>query len=218
VILTTTRWGDNRDGHDEARETWLHENVWDPLLRMGASQQRYHGTPDSALGIVQGLLAGSKVVLDIQKEIVDEGKALGETSAGTLVTGNLEDLQAQLQKSLDEIHYLRRQLSGSDEVGRIRIDQRFANDQERMKQAKAAEKLLEERLREEIRAEIEAEVRAQLEVTQQKKVQQGKSSRYQKVETVAKVASSVITVAVAVISALFGLDPGLADVVRGWFQ
>jgi hypothetical protein len=87
-----------------------------------------------------------------------------------------------------------------------------------MKQAKAAEKLLEERLREEIRAEIEAEVRAQLEVTQQKKVQQGKSSRYQKVETVAKVASSVITVAVAVISALFGLDPGLADVVRGWFQ
>lgn len=216
VILTTTRWGENRDGHDEARETYLLEDVWDPLLRMRAGKQRYHGTPDSAIGIVQDLLGRDEVLLDIQKEIFD-GRELGKTSAGTLVTDNLEELQVELEKSLHEIDRLRRQLSNNDEAGRIRTDRQFANEQERMNQAKAAEKLLEERLREEIRAEIRAEFEAGLKEAGLK-AQQAKRSRSEKAQTAAKIASSVITAAVAIISGIFGLDPSLAEAVRGWFQ
>jgi hypothetical protein len=211
VILTTTRWGENRDGRDEERETYLLEHVWDPLLRMRAGNQRYHGTPDSAIGIVQDLLGRDEVLLDIQKEIFD-GRELGKTSAGTLVTDNLEELQVELEKSLHEIDRLRRQLSSNDEVGRIRTDRQFANEQERMNQAKAAEKLLEERLREEIRAEIRAEIEAE------RKAQQAKHSRSEKAQTAARIASSFITVAVAIISGIFGLDPSLAEAVRGWFS
>lgn len=214
VILTTTRWGENRDGHDEERETYLLEDVWDPLLRMRAGKQRYHGTPDSAIGIVQDLLGRDEVLLDIQKEIFD-GRELGKTSAGALVTGNLEELQVELEKSLREIDRLRRQLSNNDEAGRIRTDRQFTNEQERMNQAKAAEKLLKERLREEIQEEIRVKIRAEIEA--ELKAQQAKPSRSEKAQTAARIASSVITAAVAIISGIFGLDPSLAEAVRGWF-
>jgi hypothetical protein len=215
VILTTTRWGENHDGRDEERETHLLEHIWNPLLRMRAGKQRYYGTPDSAIGIVQDLLGRDEVLLDIQKEIFD-GRELGKTSAGILVTDNLEELQVELEKSLREIDRLRRQLSNNDEVGRIRTDKQFANEQERMNQAKAAEKLLEERLREKIRAEIRAEFEAKFEA--KPKAQQTKRSRSEKAQTAAKIASSFITAAVAIISGIFGLDPSLAETVSGWFS
>jgi hypothetical protein len=215
VILTTTRWGENRDGHDEERETYLLEHVWDPLLRMRAGKQRYHGTPDSAIGIVQDLLGHGEVVLDIQKEIVEEGRALGKTSAGTLVTDNLEELQAELEKRLHEIDRLRRELSNNDEAGRIRTDKQFANEQERMNQAKAAEKLLEEKLREKIREEIEEKIRAEIEA--ELKEQLAKRSRSEKAQAGARIAISIISAAVSIILGIFGLDPSLAEAVRSWF-
>jgi F0F1-type ATP synthase membrane subunit b/b' len=203
VVLTTTRWGDNPDNRDEERETFLQDKAWSLILSNGARMQRYHGTRDSALAIVRDVLRQADVVLDIQDEIVKQGKRLNETNAGALVSGNLEVLQDELKKSLAEIDRLRQELTKAD---RIRADRQYAEEAARLYQAQAAEELLKKRLRDELKAEVEAELEASK-----------KETRNKKFKTAAKVVTTAATLAVSIVLMVFGFDPSFAANIGGWF-
>jgi hypothetical protein len=203
VVLATTRWGEVDEQVGIKREKELRESHWFYLLNKGARMQRYYGTKDSAVGIVAELLGKSDVVLDIQKQIVDEGKVLGKTSAGTLVSDNLVHLQAELMESLEEIEKLRRDLSEADEAMKIRTEEDLKQERKKLEQAHAAEA----KLREDIRAEVLAE----LEGAAQKARKNGRG------RSAAKVIVPIVSVAVTILSAVFGFDPSLADAVSGWF-
>jgi hypothetical protein len=207
VVLTTTRWGDNPDNRDEERETFLQDKPWSLILSNGARMQRYHGTRDSALAIVRDVLRQADVVLDIQDEIVKQGKRLNETNAGALVSGNLEVLQDELKKSLAEINRLRQELTKAD---RIRADRQYAEEAARLLQAQAADELLKKRLRDEIKAEVEAEFEAV-------RIARKKETRNKKLKTAAKVVTTAVTLAVSIVSMVFGFDPSYAATIGSWF-
>lgn len=117
VMLVTTMWDLVRKEEGEARETELlgMEDFWGWMMEKGSSFDRHYNTEDSAQKIVHKLANRSTngVVVDLQRQLVDEKRTLGETSAGREVESELlkqkerwkqerreieEDLQAAIQR------------------------------------------------------------------------------------------------------------------------
>jgi hypothetical protein len=90
VLLVTSRW----DGVDlsvgAGRERQLKTKFWAYMIGHGSNMSRFYGDRPSAIGLVSQLLCRDKVVLKLQKELVDEGKSLDSTAAGAYVSDNLE--------------------------------------------------------------------------------------------------------------------------------
>jgi len=114
VLLVTSRW----DGIDEVRgadrERQLKEKFWAYMVDRGSNICRFYGDRDSAISLVSQLLVRDKVVLQLQKELIDEGKDLNATVAGSYVEDNLEMLKRQVKEELASIERLKGDLLESD--------------------------------------------------------------------------------------------------------
>ncbi|KAI6113564.1 P-loop containing nucleoside triphosphate hydrolase protein [Pisolithus croceorrhizus] len=84
VRLVTTMWDVADKLEADEMEGMLKETQWQPLIQAGAQPQRFNNTSESAWNIVEGLGNTTKTLL-IQKELVDMGKAMGDTTAGRSV-------------------------------------------------------------------------------------------------------------------------------------
>ncbi|KAJ5273274.1 hypothetical protein N7478_008399 [Penicillium angulare] len=90
VFLVTTMWGSSKDEQCEAalRESRLltTRQFWGRFSEQGSQTKRWRGDEWSALSIVDALISlgdeGGYKPLLIQRELVDEGKPLKETTAG----------------------------------------------------------------------------------------------------------------------------------------
>ncbi|KAJ9626206.1 hypothetical protein H2203_003838 [Taxawa tesnikishii (nom. ined.)] len=115
VIVATTRWGlAAKAGEGELcleREDQLRTDAqfWAPMIKRGARMSRFQDTRESALQLLLSLANQQPVVLQIQKELVDEDKNLIDTAAGTTVNEEAVRLEqkykdelAQIQKEMDE--------------------------------------------------------------------------------------------------------------------
>ncbi|KAF8891141.1 P-loop containing nucleoside triphosphate hydrolase protein [Gymnopilus junonius] len=86
VVLGTTKWSKVTEGRGLEREKELKERYWGPLIAMGSTVEKFDGKRESASRIVENILdrIGSPgIVLDIQRELVEEKKDVSETGAGT---------------------------------------------------------------------------------------------------------------------------------------
>ncbi|KAI6009962.1 hypothetical protein EDC04DRAFT_2581317, partial [Pisolithus marmoratus] len=86
VRLVTTMW-DEREGEsdtsaEENMENRLKQEQWRSLIDKGAMCARFFNTSKSAWDIVQGLEVKRKASLLLQRELVDMGKSLKQTTAG----------------------------------------------------------------------------------------------------------------------------------------
>ncbi len=98
VVLVTTMWnmlGQSADSYDSGvrRENELKTNdhFWGLMEKRGSRIVRHDGDAESALSIVSLLVDKKKRCppLDIQRQMVDEGKPLDETAAGQVVQKEL---------------------------------------------------------------------------------------------------------------------------------
>ncbi|KAF5240336.1 hypothetical protein FANTH_9596 [Fusarium anthophilum] len=98
VILVTTMWNILRpEDHRRAvqREQELVTSFWSSMIDNGSIVAQFKGTPRSAYPLIHQLADQQSVVLDIQKEIVDENRSILETATGmTLVEQLREDHDA----------------------------------------------------------------------------------------------------------------------------
>ena len=103
VLLTTTHWSGVTPEEGERREKELREteNFWKGLLERGASLGRYDGDRQSGLELLRKLAPLEPRALDIQSEIVDQGKKLADTSAGRCVKEECFELEKILGKTLE---------------------------------------------------------------------------------------------------------------------
>lgn len=97
VVLVTTMWNKLRD--EDLGEAWDHEQelvnkYWRPLRKNGASLAQFDGSKDAAFALVWQLAGKRSVVLDIQREILDEGQDIRHTAAGSLLM-KTEEAQRQ---------------------------------------------------------------------------------------------------------------------------
>lgn len=108
VILGTTRWDavDEETGVKCERE--LRERFGDTLLHHGSKMFRHMGTHDSAMQIMVHMMRlQHHAVLDIQRQMIDEGHTLEYTSAGRslllILDSQKEDQERQLRLAPDSI-------------------------------------------------------------------------------------------------------------------
>ncbi|KAH7258065.1 P-loop containing nucleoside triphosphate hydrolase protein [Fusarium tricinctum] len=93
VILVTTMWNTLRpEGRQRAvqREQELLNNFWSSMIDKGSYVAQFNGTPESAYPLIFQLADQKSVVLEIQKEIVDEDRSIIETATGRTLVQQLE--------------------------------------------------------------------------------------------------------------------------------
>ena len=82
MVLVANTWGVNSQGISEVRERELFDYFFKPALDKGAQIVRHHNTVQSAHDIIWRVVKNHPVVLQIQRELVDEGKNIIDTAAG----------------------------------------------------------------------------------------------------------------------------------------
>ncbi|KAK0917558.1 hypothetical protein LTR29_018323, partial [Friedmanniomyces endolithicus] len=93
---------------------------------------RYHGDEDSAVAIASQLLNNSTIVLELQRELVDESKKLSDTAAGSFVNDNIEELKQKYEAELQTLEQLRQALIDSDREMKRQLQEEFANEKRKL--------------------------------------------------------------------------------------
>jgi hypothetical protein len=123
VIIVTNRWGEVDPQVGEAREAELmREDIFfKPVLDKGAQMARHDNTVPSAERIIRIILNNDPLPLQIQRELVDEGKDISETSAGEELN---RELSAQIKKYKEEMRALKEEMRQAmkDEDGETRTE------------------------------------------------------------------------------------------------
>jgi hypothetical protein len=161
VLLVTTRWSEVDSVLGAKREKELREQFWAYMIGNGSHMARFHGDTDSAISLLSQLLSKEAVVMDIQRQLVDEGKKLNETSAGAMVDGGLEKVKAKYQQELKDLESLRNSLLESDREMKRQIQKDWAVEQARLS------KLHDEQVS--LQIDVAEEVRQQIHMTKTKK-------------------------------------------------
>ncbi|KAH6980885.1 P-loop containing nucleoside triphosphate hydrolase protein [Ilyonectria sp. MPI-CAGE-AT-0026] len=137
VILVTTMWNQLRDedrGKALRREQELLDRYWAPMEEKGSYVAQFDGTSDSAYALVFQLAGKDSVVLDVQREIIDEDRTVLATSVGSDLLRRLQDdgeayrleaaeLESRLQRAMeaepkdkDLIRHLREEKSDVEKI------------------------------------------------------------------------------------------------------
>jgi hypothetical protein len=81
VILTTTNWDRVPDELGSKREAQLMSEFWEPMISHGSQVARFQpSTYESAWDIIDRLDTNTRPVLQMQDEMVNQGKKLHETT------------------------------------------------------------------------------------------------------------------------------------------
>lgn len=179
VVLVTNMWGAVSREVGKAREKELSGDFFKPAIKAGAQIIRHHDTTKSAHNIVRKIMKNRLVVLQIQRELVDEHKNIVDTAAGEAVNRELneqirrhqtelKELQEEMQALKEKDEETRRELEGQASKAREQME-KIKKDSEGMALGYAAEKMrMEAKMREmeQEREQADAE-RARLERTVQ---------------------------------------------------
>ena len=104
VILLTTMWSELKDeGKGFERERELRADFWTTMERRGSTIRQFDGSKSMAEGFIIKMLRKPEIVLDIQEELVDQGKRLDQTKAGQLMVPQLDNEIIDSEQKLYEI-------------------------------------------------------------------------------------------------------------------
>lgn len=193
VLLVTTRWSEVDEETGSMRERQLKENFWAYMLHRGSHKSRFHGDRDSAIALVSQLLNKDTIVLDIQRQLVDEGKKLNETTAGSYVNNNIEDGKKKYQQELEALEKLKRELLEEDRAMKRQIQQDWAREQARLKQLQEQQVSLQKPVAEEVQQEIK-----------------------KKRSTLSRLLPFVPSV-ISLLGSFVGIPPGTVEIFSTWF-
>ncbi|KAJ4312841.1 hypothetical protein N0V84_009735 [Fusarium piperis] len=101
VILATTHWDLEIPEVGQRREEELKVKFWKDLIDNGARVVRFMGNQKSGLELLDMLVEKRRVVLDIQREVVDENRNLVDTGAGQVLNQELRKLRQEYEGKLD---------------------------------------------------------------------------------------------------------------------
>ena len=124
----------------EARSYRLYRNLFKTVIYKGARMVRHHNTVESAHDVVRMLAANRPMVLQIQRELVDEGKRIVDTAAGEVINrepdGQTRRHQAELKRLREEMVQLREE----EEEMRRELEEERKGLQERMEAMEQGER------------------------------------------------------------------------------
>ena len=107
VVLVTNMWGEIPQDVGEDREEELATNFFKPVLDRGAQLTRHHNTVQSAHDIIRRIIRNRPAALQIQRELVDEGKSITDTAAGEAINREINEYirrhQAEMKALQEEM-------------------------------------------------------------------------------------------------------------------
>jgi len=138
VILVTNMWGEVPEDVGEARERELTTNFFKPVLDKGAQLARHHNTTKSAHDIIRCIMRNRPITLQIQRELVDEGKNIIDTAAGEAVNKELNEQIRRHQVELKAVQEeMMKALKEKDEETRQEMEEETRKLQEQMNKMRA---------------------------------------------------------------------------------
>lgn len=147
VVLATTQWSRvNAEDMPTAlsREQQLRDQYWRDMLSKKSMTTRFEGNKASAEGIIAQLIGKNHVVLQLQRELVDQKKSLGKTAAGSLLKPKVD---RKLRESKTDIKRLRRELEGGvNNTRRLRIQREISEAEEMIARGESDEERLEKKV------------------------------------------------------------------------
>ena len=118
IVLATTMWEhvSEKVGHAREAELVAKEDFWGWMVQRGSQTYRHSNTKESALSVLKRFAindgANAAMALDIQTQMVEDGKTLDQTSAGM----QLEDgMMHDRSKLFNEVETFRRDLKEASE-------------------------------------------------------------------------------------------------------
>ena len=137
VVLVTNMWSEVSSEVGEDRERQLSNKFFRPVLELGVQMVRHHNTAQSAHDIIRRMLANDPVVLQIQRELVDEHKDIADTAAGRAVNQELNELMRRNQAELKEVQEeIERALKEKDEQTMQELEEGRKKLKEELEKAK----------------------------------------------------------------------------------
>jgi hypothetical protein len=117
VTIVTNMWSKvtPQEGADRERELKTDERYFALAVQAGARMARHDGNAQSATKILRPMVDNVPQTLQIQKEIFEDGLAIGDTAAGKALIEDLFVQQQQHQKEADE---MRREMQRASSVGK----------------------------------------------------------------------------------------------------
>ena len=153
VLLVTSRWFEVDPVLGSDRERQLRDKFWAYMLNQGSQMSRFHGDRDSAIALISQLLSKDAIVLELQRELVDDEKHLDDTVAGSYVSENLEHLKSKCQGELRALERLREDLNDDRAIYR-QYQQDVASEKARLKEAQEQQVSLHKAINAEVDDEI----------------------------------------------------------------
>ncbi|KAJ4993516.1 hypothetical protein SVAN01_01064 [Stagonosporopsis vannaccii] len=192
VLLVTSRWDGIEGSLGAEREKQLKNQFWSYMVGHGSNMSRFHGNRPSAVGLVSQLLGRPDVVLQLQRELVDEGKQLDSTEAGAYVSDNLDKQRKQYQEELASLERLRRDLLENDRAMRRQIRLDWEQESARLKAIQYEQVSLQRPVGTEVSQEIK-----------------------QKRSGLSKV-MPLVPAAISILAMFVGIPPGVTELFTGW--
>ena len=199
VLLVSTRWNEVDEALGASREQQLRDNFWAYMLSSGSTMARFYGNRESAVGIASQLMSRQSIVLELQKELIEQGKPLNQTVAGAYVNDDISEMKAQHEQELRELEKLRQTLQESDRAMKRQVQNDWAREQQRLQTAHEDE----DRLRRNVAAEVREEI--------EKKTKQKKSSGAWKF-------LPLLPTLMGIIEMFVGIPPGSTSLLTSWFS
>lgn len=106
IVIATTMWSDLADtavGLERMKERMQRDSLWGPMIEKGACVVKHDNSPSSAREIVERLVNKSKVTLQMQEELVNNGGKIGRTSAGKQLNEDLSEVCARYEREIDKL-------------------------------------------------------------------------------------------------------------------
>ena len=137
VVLVTNMWSEVSPEVGEFREDELSNRFFKPAIDKGAQMVRHHNTAQSAHDIIRLIMKNRPVVLQIQRELVDEHKDIGDTAAGEAINKELNEQMRRHQAEMKVVQEeMEQALKEKDEETRRELEEETRKLQEQMNKIK----------------------------------------------------------------------------------
>jgi chromosome segregation ATPase len=166
VILMTNMWGRVVPQQGTAREQQLKDEHFRAAIEKGARMYRHNNSAESARAILREILKNQPVVLQIQRELIDEGKDIGETGAGAELNRELHELAEKHRREMKELEEnMLKAMEEKDEESREELEEekrRVIEKMEKLQTDSAEMQFKFERARREMEERINVRFEAQV--------------------------------------------------------
>ena len=162
-ILMTNMWGRVTPQQGADREQQLRDKYFKAAIEKGAQLCRHTNTPESARAILRRILKNEPLVLEIQHELIDQGKDIRRTGAGAELNRGIREVVEKYQREIRELEERMLQaMEEMDEESQEELEEEKRRMQEEMGKLRKDSAEMESKF-EKARREMEERIKARFE-------------------------------------------------------